>query len=76
MAATLIQFKKPLTLGEPVEACQCGALLCLGHEVVEGMILFPGIISPAAFHASKNEIGAFTRRLTAADFAPSGIPRG
>jgi hypothetical protein len=69
MATTQILTQDSTATG--TDACKCGAPDCLGHEVEDEMVLFPGFTSRAAMDKSKKEIVVWDRPVTLDDFHES-----
>lgn len=57
------------------EICRCGEPGCLGHEVIEDMIQFPGFTSERVMHNSPHELLAFNVPVTAAFWERGESPR-
>jgi hypothetical protein len=56
---------------EAPEQCKCGTPGCVGHEVIDEVIQFPGFTSEAVMEKSPHELRAFDVPLTEA-FYESG----
>ena len=66
----LIVVREPSAAAKE-EVCKCGYPGCLGHEVIDNQIIFPGFTSEAAMAQSPNELVVLNVEITGVAGNPS-----